>query len=209
MWRCLLNPEKDRSGFRIGIHKMVSKILQKELEPDPTTSNSKINSQAPEITDGHPAIYPCNILNYFSCPYGCKKGNKFKHDFKSNTEYLFELEKITSLVDTSLLKASSMTKSNESIYEVNMENNVMKEMENNVMKEIETLYNGKQTTTMKWNPIEKELPRIMDQSIIPIRNKENVLETLRDKEKLNFKARFINQRIYCIQRQNIKLLSKY
>lgn len=201
MWRCLLNPEKDRSGFRIGIHKMVSKILQKELEPDPTTSNSKINSQAPEITDGHPAIYPCNILNYFSCPYGCKKGNKFKHDFKSNTEYLFELEKITSLVDTSLLKASSMTKSNESIYEVNMENNVM--------KEIETLYNGKQTTTMKWNPIEKELPRIMDQSIIPIRNKENVLETLRDKEKLNFKARFINQRIYCIQRQNIKLLSKY
>jgi len=89
----------------------------------------------------------------------------------------------------------------QSIYEVNMENNVM--------KEIETLYNGKQTTTMKWNPIEKELPRIMDQSIIPIRNKEIVLETLRDKEKLNFKARFINQRIYCIQRQNIKLLSKY
>jgi hypothetical protein len=166
---CLLEPTKDKSGLRIGIHKVVAQVLQKELQIDSDDSNE----QNEKIS-----VYPCNVLDYFSCPYENKdKDKKFEHDFNSDTEYLFELEKITHLVDTSLLRASTMTKSNESIYEI--------DIESNTIKEIQTLYNGKQYVMMQHHPIEAGLHRIEEQSIIPVRNKEDILEILQDEDKLD------------------------
>lgn len=173
---CLLSPYKDRSGFLIGVHKLVAKTLQEELKGSITIPND--HKQSSKYLNENVPIYPCNVLNYFSCPYECKGDNKkFEHEFDSNIEYLFELEQMTHLVDVSLLNASTLSSSNETIYEINIENNTM--------KEISTMYNGKQIVGMQHDSIEKGKERILEKSVIPVRNKEDVLEILRDKDKLN------------------------
>lgn len=167
---CLLDPTKDRSGFLIGIHKMVAQVLQKELYDD--SDDASVN-QSENLS-----IYPCNVRNYFSCPYeGKGKDKKFEHEFVSDTEYLFNLDQITHLVDISLLKASSMTKSNETVFEM--------DLESNAMKEVQTLYDGKQHVVMIWSPSEKGTHRIREQSVLPIRNKEDIIEVLEDQEKID------------------------
>lgn len=173
---CLLDPTKDRSGLLIGVHKMVAKTLQKELEANTIILNDC--DQPSKYLNENGPIYPCNVLNYFSCPYECKDNNKkFEHEFNSDIEYLFELDQITHLVDTSLLKASTLSQSNETIYEI--------DIENNTMKEIQTLYNGKQIVAMQYDSIEKGKDRILEKSVAPVRNKEDVLEILKDKDNLN------------------------
>lgn len=67
---CLLSPHKDRSGLLIGVHKMVAKTLQKELEGSITIPND--HKQSSKHLNENVPIYPCNVLNYFSCPYECK-----------------------------------------------------------------------------------------------------------------------------------------
>lgn len=76
-----------------------------------------------------------------------------------------------------MLQASTLSHSNEIIYEA--------DIDNNTMKEIQTLYNGKQIIAMQYDSIEKGLHKIEEQSIIPVRNKEDVLEILKDEDKLN------------------------
>lgn len=173
---CLLSPHKDCSGLLIGVHKIVTKSLQKKPEGNTTILNDH-NQRSKNLNENGP-IYPCNVLNYFSCPYEYKDNNKkFEHGFDSDTEYLFELEQITRFVDISLLKASALTQSNETLYEI--------DIESNTMKEIQTLNNGKQVVVMKWSPIEKGKKRILEKSVIPVRNKDDVLEILKDKDKLD------------------------
>lgn len=177
---CLLSPNKDRSGLLIGVHKIVAKTLQIELEANTATYNDHNQlSKYPGKNENGP-IYPCSVLDYFSCPYGCKgkvKDKKFEHNFDSDIEYLFELEQITHLVDISLLKASSMTTSNNSIYEI--------DIESNTIKEIRTLYNGKRCVIMRWSTKEEGTKRILDKSILAVKNKEDILDILSDKEKLD------------------------
>lgn len=107
---------------------MVAKTLQKELEANITIPNDP--NQSSKHSNANVSIYPCNVLNYFSCPYKCKDNNKkFEHEFDSDTDYLFELEQIAHLVDISLLKASTLSQSNETIYEIDIESNTMKEIQ--------------------------------------------------------------------------------
>jgi hypothetical protein len=176
---CLLSPHKDRSGLLIGVHKMVAKLLQEQL---------KVN-KAPGINleKGYPSlknisetstVYPCNVQNYFACPYECKNDSKkFKHNLDSDIQYLFELDQITGIVDVALLKASSMTRSNETIYEI--------DMAKNSLIEIETLYSGKQYCMAEWSPIGEGLPRIMKPSVVPVRNSKDILEVLKDRNRLD------------------------
>ena len=167
---CLLEPTKDKSGLNIGIHKMVARVLQKELR---VNSDYATTNQTKKLF-----IYPCNVLNYFSCPYQSTNGEKqFGHEFDSDIEFLFELEQITHSVDISLLKASSMTKSNETIYEI--------DIESNIVKEIQTLYNGKQIVMVQQLSIEKMLYKIEEKSVVPVKNKEDIADILKDNNKLD------------------------
>lgn len=81
------------------------------------------------------------------------------------------------MVDTSLLKASTLSKSNEIIYEI--------DIERNIMKEIQALYNGKQIVTMQYDSIGKGKDRILEKSVVPVRNKEDVFQILKDADKLD------------------------
>lgn len=173
---CLLDPTKDKSGLRIGIHKMVAKVLQKELGSNSTLPGD--HKQTSKYLSQNVLMYPCNVLNYFSCPYQRINGGvQFDNQSRLDIEFLFELEQITHLVDKSLLHASTMTKSNESVYEI--------DVERNTVNELQTLYNRKQFTMMQYSPIEKGLNKIEKQSVIPVRNKEDILEILQDGDKLD------------------------
>lgn len=176
---CLLSPHKDRSGLVIGVHKMAAKILQGELKTNKATDVIPKDGYTPpkNVTEDL-SIYPCTVLNYFYCPYECKgQGKRFEHEFDSDVQYLFELNQITRLVDTALLKASSMTQSNETIYEIDA-------MKNTII-EVQTLYNGMQYCMAELNPIEKGLNRILMPSMVRVRNKEDVLRVLKDMDKLD------------------------
>jgi hypothetical protein len=176
---CLLSPHKDRSGLLIGVHKMAAKLLQEELKINkaPDVKAEEEHTSLKKISKDL-VVYPCNVLNYFSCPYECKDSNKrFEHEFDSDIIYLFELNQITRMVDLALLKASSMTQSNETIYEVD----VIKD----TVREIQIGSSGMQYCVAKWNPIEKGLARILKPSVVPIRNKEQIIEVLQDRSKLD------------------------
>ena len=176
---CLLNPFKDQSGLRIGLHKIVAKLLQKELNVNqPLDLNQGDGYSRLQNNREDPVVYPCNVLNYFCCPYECKGQRKrFEHEFDTDIQYLFELDRITRLVDSALLKASYMTQSNETIYEI--------DANKDIFREIQTLYSGMQYCVDEWSIDKEGLKRILKQSAVSVRNKEDVLGVLKDRNKLD------------------------
>jgi hypothetical protein len=63
---CLLDKTKDESGLKIGIHKMIAKVLQKELSVNPISKNSfNDNNHNSRNSEENIQIYPCKISNFF------------------------------------------------------------------------------------------------------------------------------------------------
>ena len=92
-YECLLCPHRDESALLIGIHKVIARGLEQEKE---------------KRQDATP-IYPCSVINRFECPY--------EKEQVSNVNILFALGIIAHAVDMAFLRAYSMTKSNETVYE--------------------------------------------------------------------------------------------
>jgi len=180
---CLLSPHKDRSGLLIGVHKMAAKLLNKEMKANEVL-DINLEDREPyfEKINDDSVLYPCNVLNYFSCPYGCNgQSKRFEHELDSDVQYLFELNLVTRLVDLALLKASTMTQSNETIYEI--------DVRKNTIREVQTLHNGRQYCKVERSPIKKWLNKILKPSMVTVRNEEHVLEILKDNSKLDLVLR--------------------
>ena len=98
-YECLLCPHRDESALLIGIHKVIARGLEPEKK------------EGEDVTP----IYPCPVINRFECPY--EKGK----EKELNINDLFAIEVIACAVDRAFLKANSMTKSNETVYETDFE----------------------------------------------------------------------------------------
>jgi hypothetical protein len=89
-YRCLLSPDREEAAIFIGINKVISRTLD---------------------TDGK-SVYPCKVLNRFSCPYDKKimaEGEDTARDNnqieKPNVDYLFYLSELAFAVELALAKA--------------------------------------------------------------------------------------------------------
>jgi hypothetical protein len=153
-YECLLCPQRDESALLVGIHKVIARGLEQEKE-----------GGEEEVQD---PIYPCPVVNRFECPYEKEK--------ELNVNNLFALEIIAHAVDKAFLKAYSMTKSNETVYET--------DFVTGKVKEINTRYNGRPHSWSLEYPIEEKLPQVEKLSIVPIRNVDDVYTALKDSETL-------------------------
>ncbi len=113
------------------------------------------------------SIYPCPVVNRFECPYEKEK--------ELNVNNLFALGIIAHGVDKAFLKAYSMTKDNETIYETDFRSGKVKEVNS---------HNGRPYSWSLEYPIEEKLPNVEGLSITPIRNVDDVYAALRDSETL-------------------------
>ena len=145
---CLLCPQRDESVLFIGIHKVIARGLEPEKK------------EGEEYTP----IYPCPVINRFECPY------------EKDVNYLFAIEEIAHAVDMAFLKAYTITKSNDTVYDTDF---VAGEV-----NEIITLYNGSSHSWDTKYPIEEKLPRVERLSIVPIRNVDDVYAALKDGDTL-------------------------
>jgi hypothetical protein len=145
---CLLCPQRDESSLLIGIHKVIARGLEPEKKEE----------------EEYTPIYPCPVINRYECPY------------EKDVNYLFTIEEIAHAVDMTFLKAYTITKSNDTVYDTDF-------VAGNV-NEIITLYNGSSHSWDTKYPIEEKLPRVEGLSIVPIRNVDDVYAALKDGDTL-------------------------
>jgi hypothetical protein len=145
---CLLCPQRDKFVLYIGIHKVIARGLEPERK------------EGQEYTP----VYPCPVINRFECPYEKEVNN------------LFTIQEIAHAVDMAFLKAYSITKSNDTVYDT--------DFVAGKVNEIETLYNDSSHSRDTAYPIEEKLPRVERLSVIPIRNIDDVYAALKDGDTL-------------------------
>jgi hypothetical protein len=145
---CLLCPQRDKFVLYIGIHKVIARGLEPERK------------EGQEYTP----VYPCPVINRFECPYEKEVNN------------LFTIQEIANAVDMAFLKAYTITKSNDTVYDT--------DFVAGKVNEIITLYNGSSHSWDTASPIEEKLPRVERLSVVPIRNIDDVYTALKDSDTL-------------------------
>jgi hypothetical protein len=143
---CLLCPH---SKFVMDIG--IDKVIARGLEPE--------RKEGEEYTP----IYPCPVINRFECPY------------EKDVDYLFAIVEIARAVHRAFLKAYTITKSNDTVYDT--------DFVAGKVNEIITLYDG---SSHSWgtDPIEEKLPQVERLSIVRIRNVDDVYAALTDGDTL-------------------------
>ncbi len=71
-FNCLLCPDKEESGYFVGISRLIARAIavnNEEEEEYDNTSNSNTSTTTP-------SLYPCPVLNRFKCPYDRKEMKK-------------------------------------------------------------------------------------------------------------------------------------
>jgi hypothetical protein len=144
---CLLCPQRDKFVLYIGIHKVIARGLEPEKKEG----------------EAYTPIYPCSVENIYECP--------FEREGRPNVNDLFAIYVIAHAVDMSFLKAYTITKSNDTVYET--------DFVAGKVNEIITLYNGSPHSWDTAYPIEEKLPRVERLSIVPIRNIDDVYAALK------------------------------
>ena len=87
-----------------------------------------------------------------------------------------QYRKLLIAVDMAFLKAYTITKSNDTVYDT--------DFVAGKVNEIITLYNGSSHSWNTKHPIEEKLPRVERLSIVPIRNVDDVYAALKDGDTL-------------------------
>jgi hypothetical protein len=144
---CLLCPHRDEFSLYIGIHKVISRGLEPEKK------------EGEEYTP----IYPCPVINRYE-PY------------EKDVNTLFAIQEIAHAVDMAFLKAYTITKSNDTVYDT--------DFVASKVNEIITLYDGSPHSWDTKYTIEEKLPRVEKLSIVPIRNVDDVFAALKDGDTL-------------------------
>jgi hypothetical protein len=174
-FHCLLSPDAEDSALFIGINKVIARALEDNESPANNIKNDDNNTFS--ITSTSTSIYPCNVLNRFSCPYDNKDDN-IKADENFDVDGLFALYKIAFEVELAFSHAYSMSKSNETIYEADFEAGKVKEIYAN--------YHGDPYSFSTEYPLEEKLGKgVKRLSKVPIRNVKDVYNALTDRETLN------------------------
>jgi hypothetical protein len=91
-YKCLLCPDKEKSGQYVGISRLVARAIEinNEKEYD--------NNSDSETSTTTPSLYPCSVLNRFKCPYDRREMNKKpKHQKQLRNEEEVEEEDSNSI----------------------------------------------------------------------------------------------------------------
>lgn len=70
-FNCLLCPDKEESGYLVGISRLLARAIAVNKEEEEYNNNS--NSDTSTST---PSLYPCRVLDRFKCPYDRKEMKK-------------------------------------------------------------------------------------------------------------------------------------
>jgi hypothetical protein len=149
---CLLCPHRDKFLLGIGIHKVIARGMEPEKK------------EGEEYTP----IYPCPVINRYECPY--------QREGRPNVNDLFAIQEIAHAIDMAFLKAYTITKSNDTVYDT--------DFVAGKVNEIITLNNGSPHSWDTAYPIEEKLPRVEGLSIVPIRNVDDIFAALKDSDTL-------------------------
>jgi hypothetical protein len=175
-FRCLLSPDMEDSALFVGINKVIARSLVEE-DNEASSNNSKKyeinNNISPSTGSTSALIYPCKVLNRYACPYD-NKCDKIKADAKFDVDGLFALYNLAFQVELAFATAYSMSKSNETIYEADFESDKVKEIHAN--------YRGNPYSFSTEHPLEEKLREVKRLSKVPIRNVQDVYNTLTDRD---------------------------
>jgi hypothetical protein len=163
---CLLNPNNEGSYF--GLYKFIANALQITKSYGWEDKNKNVTS-----------IYPCQVVNFYSCPYDKKEESEAETVRRND---LFSLNQIAEIIGRALSKALNI-KANRIIYKI--------DFQSGKVQEIDTFLHG--------DPYAKNLPgalpieyklndrmgKIENLSFIPMRNLDDIFAILTDKEKIN------------------------
>ncbi len=178
-FRCLLSPDMEESALFVGINKVIARALEDGNSYNTSkkdTNNSCNNNDSSSSTFTRTSIYPCKVLNRYACPYD-NKGGKIKADTNIDVYGLFALNNIAFQVELAFSHAYSMSKSNETIYEVDFEAGKVKEIYAN--------YRGEPYSFSTEYPLEEKLCQVKKLSKVPIRNIQDVYNALTNRETLD------------------------
>jgi hypothetical protein len=125
------------------------------------------------------SIYPCQVVNFYSCPYDKKEKSEAETVTRND---LFSLNQIAEIIGRALSKALNI-KGNRIIYKI--------DFQSAKVQEVDTFLHGDPYAKNLPGalPIEYKLNERMGQieklSLIPMRNLDDIFTTLTDKEKMN------------------------
>jgi hypothetical protein len=168
--KCLLSGSHDDPIF-VGIEKVFARIV----------SNQCNNRNAANARSYGIITYHCNVINIFSCPFESTEESDNNREGKvSNYPYkrgdLFALHQISFAIEQAITTFFEITKNNEIIFEV--------DFENDRVKEIHTKYNGEPESWGWQNNVKEQLAQVKPISNIVIRDKQDIYDILTDREKL-------------------------
>jgi hypothetical protein len=172
--KCLLSGSLDDPIFN-GIEKVFARIVSDQCNNKNNTFNNQSNGF---IT------YHCNVMNIFSCPFESTEGSCKNREEKEESKYpykredLFVLQRVSFAIEQAITTFFGITKNNEVIYEV--------DFENDRVKEIYTNYNG-EPENWGWNKnLKEQLSKVKPISNIVIRDAQDIYNILTNSEKLEY-----------------------
>jgi hypothetical protein len=163
---CLLSPNNEGSYF--GLYKFIANALQ-------ITKSYGLEDKNKNVTSN----YPCQVVNFYSCPYDKKGGSEAETVTRND---LFYLNQIAEIIGRVLSKALNI-KGNRIIYKI--------DFRSAKVQEIDTFLHGDPYAKNLPGalPIEYKLNERMGQieklSLIPMRNLDDIFTILTDREKMN------------------------
>jgi hypothetical protein len=181
--KCLLSGSNDDPIF-IGIEKVFARIVSNNCN----NNNNVFNNYSNGII-----TYHCNIMNIFSCPFeskqeSCNKKEEIKESkYPYKREDLFALHELSFAIEQAITTFSEITKNNEIIFEV--------DFENDRIYEIHTKYNGEPESWGWQENVKKQLSKVKPISNIVIRNEQDILNILTNREKLECLIQEYEQKI--------------
>ena len=178
--KCLLSGSLDDPIFA-GIEKVSARIVSNQCS---NNNNNVFNTQSKGII-----TYHCNVMNIFSCPFESKEQESYntnkrneKEEQESKYPYtkedLFALQRISFAIEQAITTFFEITKDNEIIYEV--------DFENDRVKEIHTKYNGEPESWGWQENVKEKLSKVKPISNIVIRDKHDIYNILTNREKLEY-----------------------
>jgi hypothetical protein len=166
--KCLLSGSNDDPIF-VGIEKVFARIVNNQCND---------NNAANNYSDGI-ITYHCNIMNIYSCPFESKESydeNEGKTKYPYKREDLFTLHQISFAIEQAITTFFEITKQNEIIFEV--------DFENDRVKEIHTSYYGEPKSWGWQENVNEQLSKVKPISNIAIRDEQDIYNILTNREKL-------------------------
>ncbi len=164
---CIFSTDLDDPLF-VGIEKVIARIVSKLCK------NNNLNSIS-DINNDFLISYPCRVMNFFQCPFE-HNNNQYPY----TKEQLFALQRIAFAIEQAISIFHETTKNNEIIYEV--------DFQNDRIREIHTNYNG-EPFSWGWNDrnVKEQLSKVKPiSSTIQIINERDIYNILTNREKLEY-----------------------